>query len=28
VLSAQHDRPVMAAIVRGTQRFYVALPTK
>jgi Do/DeqQ family serine protease len=28
ILSGQHERPAMAAILRGTQRFYVALPTK
>jgi S1-C subfamily serine protease len=28
VLSAHHDRPVLAAVVRGGQRFFVALPTK
>ena len=28
VLSAHHDRPVLAAVVRGGQHFFVALPTK
>ncbi len=28
ILSSHHDRPVLAAVVRGAQRFYVALPTK
>jgi serine protease Do len=28
ILSSPHDRPVLAAVVRGAQRFYVALPTK
>ena len=28
VLSARHDRPVLAGVVRGGQHFFVALPTR